>query len=166
MLFVNENYNSLYKILYIVNETKDSDKFESKCARYLRKQFPDHKFTVKGGSNNQVSDILVDNKFYIECKMTENGTKKNGAQSTGFGIKLVSDNGKQYFECSETASDNESANKILKYINDNVNDFISITEPHSKTVDLDINALFTSKYGFSVVAPIRITVPSSTNGSR
>ena len=25
---------------------------------------------------------------------------------------------------------------------------------------------FTSKYGFSVVAPIKITVPSSTNGSR
>ena len=33
-----------------------------------------------------------------------------------------------------------------------------------QTVDLDTRALFTSKNGFSVVAPIRITVPSSTNG--
>ena len=32
------------------------------------------------------------------------------------------------------------------------------------TIDLEIKALFTSKYGFSVVAPIKITVPSSTYG--
>lgn len=34
------------------------------------------------------------------------------------------------------------------------------------TIDLDIKALFTSKYGFSVVAPINITVPFSTYGSK
>ena len=37
---------------------------------------------------------------------------------------------------------------------------------NSNIIDLDIKAPFTSKYGFSVVAPIRIIVPSSTNGSR
>ena len=36
----------------------------------------------------------------------------------------------------------------------------------SKIIDLDIKAVFTSKYGFSVVAPIKITVPSSTKGNR
>lgn len=34
-----------------------------------------------------------------------------------------------------------------------------------KTIDLEIKALLTSKYGFSVVAPINITVPFSTKGS-
>ena len=37
---------------------------------------------------------------------------------------------------------------------------------NSKMMDLEISAEFTSKYGFSVVAPMRITVPSSTKGSR
>ncbi len=32
----------------------------------------------------------------------------------------------------------------------------------SNTTDLDISALFTSKYGFSVVAPINMITPSST----
>ena len=34
------------------------------------------------------------------------------------------------------------------------------------TIDLDIKALFTSKYGFSVVAPIKIISPFSTYGSK
>ena len=37
---------------------------------------------------------------------------------------------------------------------------------NSNILDLDTRARFTSKYGFSVVAPMRVTVPSSTNGSR
>ncbi len=139
MLFVNESYNSLHRILHIVNETKDSDSFESKCARYLRKQFPNHKFTVKGGNNKTVSDILVDDKFYIECKMTENGKKKVGAQSTGFGIKLVENGDKKFFECSETADDNDAASKIMSYVNDNFDSFVKLTEPHSSKITFDLD---------------------------
>ena len=36
----------------------------------------------------------------------------------------------------------------------------------SNILDLDTRARLTSKYGFSVVAPMRMTVPSSTNGRR
>ena len=142
MLFVNNKYESLNRILTknIMNETKDSDKFESKCARYLRKQFPGHKFTVKGGNNKMVSDILVDDKFYIECKMTENGKKKVGAQSTGFGIKLVEDGDKRFFECSETADQNGAASKIMSYINDNFDNFVKLTEPHSSKIMFDLDA--------------------------
>lgn len=140
MLFVNKKYESLNRILHIVNETKDSDSFESKCARYLRKQFPDHKFTVKGGNNKTVSDILVDDKFYIECKMTENGKKKVGAQSTGFGIKLVEDGDKKFFECSETADDSDAASQIMSYINDNFDSFVKLTEPHSSKIEFDLDA--------------------------
>lgn len=142
MFSIKEAYESLNRILKynIVNETKDSDKFEHKCARYLRKQFPDHKFTVKGGNNKTVSDILVDDSFYIECKMTENGKKKVGAQSTGFGIKLVEDGNKKFFECSETADQNDAAAKIMNYINSNIDSFIKLTEPHSSKVMFDLDA--------------------------
>lgn len=143
MFSIKEAYESLNRILKynIVNETKDSDKFESKCARYLRKQYPNHKFTVKGGNNKMFSDILVDDSFYIECKMTENGKKKVGAQSTGFGIKLVEDGNKKFFECSETADQNDAATKIMDYINNNLDSFIKLTEPHSSKImfDLDTN---------------------------
>ena len=37
---------------------------------------------------------------------------------------------------------------------------------NSKMIDLERSAPFTSKYGFSVVAPIRMMVPSSTKGRR
>ena len=37
---------------------------------------------------------------------------------------------------------------------------------NSKITERDSSAPFTSKYGFSVVAPTKITVPSSTKGSR
>ena len=37
---------------------------------------------------------------------------------------------------------------------------------NSNTIEREIKAPLTSKYGFSVVAPIRINVPSSTNGKR
>lgn len=142
MLYIKNAYESLNKILTgnIINETKDSDRFEFKCARYLRKQFPDHKFTVKGGNNKTVSDILVDDKFYIECKMTENGKKKVGAQSTGFGIKLVEDGDKRFFECSETADQNDAASKIMSYINDNFDNFVKLTEPHSSKIMFDLDA--------------------------
>ena len=140
MLFINEKYTSINRILHTVNETKDSDSFESKCARYLRKQFPDHKFTVKGGNNKMVSDILVDDKFYIECKMTENGKKKVGAQSTGFGIRLVEDGDKRFFECSETADDSDAASQIMSYINDNFDSFVKLTEPHSSKIEFDLDA--------------------------
>ena len=36
----------------------------------------------------------------------------------------------------------------------------------SKMREREISAPLTSKYGFSVVAPMRMTVPSSTNGRR
>ena len=36
----------------------------------------------------------------------------------------------------------------------------------SNITERETNALFTSKYGFSVVAPINIIVPSSTKGRR
>lgn len=142
MFSIKEAYESLNRILKynIVNETKDSDKFEFKCARYLRKQYPDHKFTVKGGNNKMFSDILVDDSFYIECKMTENGKKKVGAQSTGFGIKLVEDGNKKFFECSETADQSDAAAKIMDYINNNLDSFIKLTEPHSSKVMFDLDA--------------------------
>lgn len=141
MLFINNKYESLNRILnkHIINETLDSDKFESKCARYLRKQFPGHKFTLKGGNNRTTSDILVDDKFYIECKMTENGSKKVGAQSTGFGIKLIENGNNKFFECSDTALDNEAASEIMSYINNNINDFIKLIEPHSSKIRLDLD---------------------------
>ena len=40
----------------------------------------------------------------------------------------------------------------------------SVNGSNLNTIDLDIKALFTSKYGFSVVAPINIIVPFSTYG--
>lgn len=141
MLVISKKYESLNRILTknITNETKDSDNFESKCARYLRRQYPNHKFALKGGNNKMVSDILVDNTFYIECKMTENGNKKVGAQSTGFGIKLIEDGDNKYFECSETANDNEAASKIMRYINNNIDDFVKLTVPHTSKVMLDLD---------------------------
>ena len=47
----------------------------------------------------------------------------------------------------------------ILYISSSVNGLSFIT------IDLEIKALLTSKYGFSVVAPINIIVPFSTNGS-
>jgi len=44
--------------------------------------------------------------------------------------------------------------------------FSTLKGCNSKTIDLDIKAELTSKYGFSVVAPISTTVPSSTKGRR
>ena len=43
--------------------------------------------------------------------------------------------------------------------------FSSVNGSSFITIDLDIKALFTSKYGFSVVAPIKIIRPFSTYGS-
>ena len=45
-------------------------------------------------------------------------------------------------------------------------DIPDIIKPDDVVRDLDIKAPFTSKYGFSVVAPISMTVPSSTYGRR
>ena len=44
--------------------------------------------------------------------------------------------------------------------------FSSVRDFNSKTYILEIRALFTSKYGFSVVAPISMMVESSTKGRR
>jgi len=143
MLFVNKKYESLNRIIHIVNETKDSDSFESRCARYLRKNYPSHKFELKGGRDNQVSDILVDDSFYIECKMTENGKLKNGSQSTGFGIKLVDND---HFECSETAYDNEIASKIINYINRHFDEFYGLTQPLSGCVELPLDSQVSAEW--------------------
>jgi hypothetical protein len=134
MLIINKTYNVIDSI---INESFDSDEFEHKCAMYLRKQFPDHKFTVKGGNNRSVSDILVDDKFYIECKMTEHDNKICGVQSTGFGIKLNEDN--KVFECSDTADGNDTANKIMSYINTNIDSFVKLTEPHTSKVKIKLD---------------------------
>lgn len=131
MLFIND-YN-------IINESKCSDKFEQKCARYLKRQFPNHKFTVKGGHDRTVSDILVDDSFYIECKMTERQNKHINAQSTGFGIKLVESDSNKAFECSETAENNDAALEILNYINSNINEFSKLIAQHSSKVQININ---------------------------
>lgn len=140
MLIVNEKYTSLFNIM---NESHDSDKFESKCIRYLRKQFPDHKFKLKGGNNNQRSDILVDDKFYIECKMTENGKKKDGSQTTGFGIKLIDNNRFTYIDES---INNESANEILNYINNRVDDCKKFLQPHTGSLDFDLDPIIFARW--------------------
>ena len=141
MLIISERYNSIQSLACKCKfyETKDSDNFEKSCARYLRKQFPDHTFTVKGGNNKMTSDILVDDKFYIECKMTESNNKSCVAQSTGFGIKLVDDgNGKQ-FKCSDTASDSDAAHDILSYINNNIGSFEKLINQHSSKVAIEVD---------------------------
>ena len=142
MLIVNYKYESLDRLLRMTNETVNSDRFESKCVRYLRKNYPNHTFTLRGGSNNQVSDILVDDKFYIECKMAESGDSKMGAQSTGFGLKLVD----SCFECSDTAANNDAALKMLDYINNNFSDFSKFTEPLSGNLDLNLEPLIFAEW--------------------
>ena len=148
MLLINSGYKSLNKIISnkIINESKDSDKFERQCARYLRKQYPNHKFTVKGGNDRSVSDILVDDKFYIECKMTEHNNKTCGVQSTGFGIKLIEDGDKRAFECSDTAADSNLASQIMSYINDNIDDFVKLSEPHTSKIKLDLDQNIFAKW--------------------
>lgn len=136
MLFVNNKPYNVYKSL---NESKDSDRFELKCTKYLRKLFPKHSFVVKGGNNKMFSDILVDDSFYIECKMTENGDKKNGAQSMAFGIQLVTDGKKSYFTKSEAALDIPETNAIMSYINRHIDQFAALTEPHTKTVNIELD---------------------------
>jgi len=140
MLIINEEYLANSNLLnnsnlLLVNETADSDRFEAKCTRYLKKNYPDHKFTLKGGNNNQESDILVDDKFYIECKMTENGKKKNGSQSTGFSIKLNEAGNK--FECAEYLDSNTDL--IMNDINNNFDQCIKLLKPHSKTYSIQLD---------------------------
>lgn len=45
-------------------------------------------------------------------------------------------------------------------------DFGDLRDFSSKMMEREIKAALTSKYGFSVVAPMRMMVPSSTNGRR
>ena len=141
MLIISERYNSIQSLACKCKfyETKDSDNFEKSCARYLRKQFPGHTFTVKGGNNKTTSDILVDGKFYIECKMTESNNKPCVAQSTGFGIKLVDNGSSKLFECSDTASDSDAAHEILSYINNNIGSFEKLINQHSSKVAIEVD---------------------------
>lgn len=139
MLIINNSYQFSNKFLNNINESRDSDSFEKKCARYLRKCFPNHKFTVKGGNNKMFPDILVDDSFYIECKMTENGDKKNGAQSMAFGIQLVTNGRKSYFKSSDTALDIPETKEIMSYINKHIDQFAALTEPHTKTVNIELD---------------------------
>ena len=139
MLIISEHYANIDTLIHTnkLYETKDSDSFEKKCARYLRKQYPNHKFDLKGGSNRMFSDILVDDSFYIECKMTENNNKKVGAQSTGFGIKLNID--KHLFECSDTAENNEAAHEMLDYVNANFDTFSKLVNQHTSKIPFDMD---------------------------
>ena len=143
MLIVNNRFNNLCSIF---NETKDSDSFEKKCARYLRKQFPNHKFTVKGGNNKMFSDILVDDSFYIECKMTERNHKSVGVQSTGFGIELVEDGDKRLFECSDTVGDSESAKTLIDYINSNIDKFSKLVSQHTSKIPIEVDQSVSSDW--------------------
>jgi hypothetical protein len=149
MLIISNNHtglNTLPHVDKLTNESKDSDSFEKKCARYLRKCFPNHKFTVKGGNNKMFPDILVDDSFYIECKMTENGDKKNGAQVTGFGIHLSEDSKKPHFECSDVALDIPETYDILSYINRHFNDYVAVINPSSKQTDIPLDKNILAKW--------------------
>jgi hypothetical protein len=138
MLIINDNYNLLHT-LNITNESSAaSDKFERKCLRYLKKKYPNHSFSLKGGDNKTTSDILVDGKFYIECKMTESTvSSKKGAQATGFGLRLSDD--KKSFCLSDTAINNKSASEMIKYINKNFEEFNKLINPNTGTVNLNID---------------------------
>lgn len=75
--------------------------------------------------------------------MMENKIKKNGAQSTGFGIKL--DDKENKFIASDSVENDENAAKIVKYINKNFNDFKEINKSNSGTRDIDLdNNVFAS----------------------
>lgn len=145
MLIISNKYESLDAVLNhkkLITETKDSDLFESRCARYLRSLFGNHKFSVKGGDDRTVSDILVDDTFYIECKMTENDGKRNGAQCTGFGITQ----NRNKFICSNTAEDSEQAEHMLDYMNSHFSEFKKVVEPHTGTSDLFIDESIFAEY--------------------
>lgn len=144
MLIINDSYTQLNNIFKITNETSSSDKFEQRCVRYLRNKYPKHIFSLKGGRNNTSSDILVDDEFFIECKMMENGNKRNGAQSTGFGIRLSDDKSK--FLCSSTVENNEYADEIIKYINKNFSKFKNLTNSNSGTEEILLDQSVFAKY--------------------
>lgn len=138
MLIINDNYNSLYTLNAINESSAASDKFERKCIRYLKKKYPNHSFSLKGRDNKTTSDILVDDKFYIECKMTEStASSKKGAQATGFGLRLSDD--KKSFCVSDTAVNNKSAAEMIKYINKHFEEFNKLTKPNTGTVSINID---------------------------
>jgi hypothetical protein len=143
MLFLNEDYISLNKL---TNESVASDKFEAKCVRYLKKNYPNHSFVLKGGNNSTESDILVDNKFYIECKMTENGKKKDGAQSSGFSLSLNSEGTRFEYSKKDKSGLTNSAKQIVKYINKNFDSFKDLVNRNSKTKDIDLDKRVFSNY--------------------
>jgi hypothetical protein len=145
MLFINKQYNELSQLKVINESSVASDSFEKSCIRFLKKNYPDHNFILKGGDNKTVLDILVDDSFYIECKMTESTVSpKKGAQVTGFGIKPSEDN--KSFILSNTVTSNEYANIILKYINDNFDEFIKVSKPHTKTCDINLDQKLFATY--------------------
>ena len=86
--------------------------FENSCFEYLRETYGD-KYTLEGGSNSSVADIRVDDNgesFYIEVK-------KCPAQCAQF--VLFPDEDTKSFKFSEknAVECNESANKIISYMN-------------------------------------------------
>lgn len=147
MLLINEIYKSISEINNI-NESKDSDKFEQKCARWLRKQFPGHKFSVKGGSSKFVSDILVDDKFYIECKMSENAKtgKHDGSQASGFTLQLLDEDGKKSFTVKEQIKENKYTSEIIDYLNANFEEYSKFDAPNTKNLDLSLDKKVLAKW--------------------
>lgn len=144
MLIINTSYTPLHKLIW---ESVASDSFEKLCYNYLVLKYPNRKFKLLGSNNNTVADILVDDSFYIECKMSDT-TLGNGAQATGFGLALVKDSmGNDSFECSkQNFVPSKAMNKIIDYINSNIDSFIAVAEPNSGTVDINLPKSIFSQY--------------------
>ena len=144
MLYINSTYTPIRCIL---NESVASDSFEKMCYDYLKSNYPNRKFELRGSNNNTVADILVDDSFYIECKMSDT-TLGNGAQSTGFGLVLTEDlYGNERFECSkQNYVKSKAVDEILNYINNNIDDFIALTEQNSGSINIELDKSVFAKY--------------------
>lgn len=148
MLIINNSYTPLKTVL---NESEKSDDFEKKCYDYLKATYSDRDFKLFGSNNNTVSDILVDDSFYIECKMSD-ASMGNGAQATGFTLALTEDeNGNNKFICSKQSYvKSKVTDKIINYINKNIDEFIELINPNSGTrnilLDKDVFAKCISDY--------------------
>lgn len=144
MLIINNSYTPLKMVL---NESEKSDDFEKKCYNYLKATYSDRDFKLFGSNNNTVSDILVDNSFYIECKMSD-ASLGNGAQSTGFSLALVEDeNGNNEFVCSkQNYVKSKAMDEIISYINNNIDEFMELINPNSGTRDIFLSKDVFAKY--------------------
>lgn len=95
-------------------------KFEQDSVIYLKEQFKDIGFTLKGGTDSTVSDILVQTKsgiqFYIEAKMAT-------AQCGQF-VLLPDFEGERFkYSLKPKTEENEYSETIRQYMNDNFFDF-------------------------------------------